>query len=877
MPGDRQDDAPSTTLTSHEGTLRTVTHGTKPEVPSRLGHFRVEACIGRGGLGIVYRAYDERLRRPVALKVLAESSSIAASRLLEEARAAASLTHPCIAAIHDVQEQRGVSFIVMELVEGTTLREEMKRRRLPFGEALRYARDIAAGLARAHDSGIVHRDLKPENVMVTAEGGIKILDFGLAREAPESAPESSDPARTGVSGTPGYMAPEQAGGRRVDARADVFSFGVVFWEMLAGRRPTDKEGWLATTDLLVENIPGVTPELARVVERCLRRSPSSRFADAAELVEALASIEVPRPGGLSGTLRRAPMLSTIAATGALGLVAFAVSVRNDPASPAEGPGEAPTAAMTTAAAPVLAISGSPEPLVTEGMCSDFPVFADDGSLVYTRHTEQGAALHRLDLASSNDTVLTNDGANSLRPAPGPPGNIVYLFQHRAEVGGSEVRQVSLEGGPSSTLVRGGDPVFSPAANALFYLGGEGYAVRRRVVGGPDVVLYEPPSSLIFDSLAVSPHARWLATDRTSTVPRPSTNVCFAPLGPPDAKLDCETAGWMTSRRASFGSRDASLYFARDAAIVRFDLETHATQSVAVSPAPTTLAIAPDGTYAVFGTCRSVYQAVRIEPDGTVTSLPASAQEAGLLNVGPHGELAFSVARGGQFALGVTDARAADVRVLTSTEHTVVEVAFSPDGRRLAFHDATPTTGGIFVVDVAGASKPTRLSMDDEDDLPGWLDSEHVLYMHPEKGLPYGRPYVVAAAGGEAHALPPLPGVLLGAVPARGTLLLAVRSSAGDHFVEATRSGKLHDVVLRGVPPGMHWDVSTAASPSGRYMAWFANGSAWKADLEAGTAGPVTFAWPPGDADAIQPDDEGRVTVAFRRTEGQLYRVRGTFP
>ena len=219
-----------------------------------------------------------------------------------------------------------------------------------------------------------------------------------------------------------------------------------------------------------------------------------------------------------------------------------------------------------------------------------------------------------------------------------------------------------------------------------------------------------------------------------------------------------------------------------------------------------------------------------------------------------------------------------MRLLTTDEHTVIEIAFSPDGRRVAFHDAATGSGGVFVTDVDGATPPTRLTNNDGDGLPGWLDEEHVLYMHPEKGLPYGRMYVVAAAGGEPRALPRLPGVLLGGVPSRGTLLLAIRSPAGDHIVEATPQGKLHDVVIRGVPAGMHWDVATAASPSGRYVTWYAAGSAWKADLETHTAGSLSRSrLAAAETNAIQPDDEGRVNIAFRRTEGQLYRIRGQFP
>lgn len=861
------------TLTSHEGSLRSVTHGAAPELPPRLGHFRIEACIGRGGLGIVYRARDQKLRRHVALKVLAEASESATARLLEEARAAASLMHPCIAAIHDVQQQRGVTFIVMELVEGTTLREEMRRHRLPLETALRYARDIASGLARAHDSGIVHRDLKPENVMVTPDGGIKILDFGLAREAPEAPPESSDPTRTGVAGTPGYMAPEQAAGHRVDARADVFSFGVVFWEMLSGQRPTDREGRLASADLLAERIPGVTPELAHLVERCVQPNRSARFADAAELLEAFSSLNL--PGERSPVARRPAFPMQLAALGALTAVVLGFGM-NDPA-PRAGDALSDTTPPAPPPPPTLAVSAAPEPLTSAGSCSDFPAFADDGSVVYSRHEGDGVQIHRLDLDSGQDTALTDSAGTSVRPAPGPPGSVVYLFQKRGEEGGTEVREVSLAGGPSSTVVHGSDPVFSSSTGALLYLGADGRTLRRRLPGESDVTLYDAPSSMIFDSLALSPSGRWLAAGRSTAIPRPAAAVCFGLSTSSDPGLDCATAGWMTSRRAAFGAQDASLYFARDAAIVRFDLQSHATSSVPVTPAPTTVAIAPDGASAVFSSCRQVYDAFRVGAGGRLDPLPVGAEQAGLLNVGPRGELAFPVARGGRFALGVVDAGARDVRVLTSAEQSVVEIAFSPDGRRLAFHDATEGSGGIFIVDVDGATQPTRVTTDAEDNTPSWLDQDRVLYMRPEKGLPYGRLHVVAAAGGEPRALRRLPGLLLGSFPARHTVLLAVRNPAGDRIVEATLEGAMHEIPLHGGPPGMRWEVATAASPSGRYVTWFSGGEAWKADLEAGTVSLVAFAWPRGEADSIQPDDQGRVTVAFRRAEGQLYRVRGTFP
>jgi tetratricopeptide (TPR) repeat protein len=303
---------------SRDGTLRTVIRVAAPEVGARLGQFRIDARIGQGGLGIVYRAWDDKLKRAVALKVLAESSSTAAVHLLEEARAAASLTHPAIAAIHDVQQHDGIAFIVMELVAGTTLRAQIDRGPIAPDVAVRHARDVAAALARAHRAGIVHRDLKPENVMVTADGDAKVLDFGLARYAPDAVAPNAGEGATGVSGTPDYMAPEQARGLRVDARADVFSFGVLLYEMLSGKRPFarrrgvipgDEEGpasdaWTVLAPL-GEAARGAPAELVRIAERCLAFDRDARFADGAALLAALRELAVAAPRRRPSLARRA--------------------------------------------------------------------------------------------------------------------------------------------------------------------------------------------------------------------------------------------------------------------------------------------------------------------------------------------------------------------------------------------------------------------------------------------------------------------------------------------------------------------------------------------------------------------------------------------
>jgi len=323
--------------------------------PERIAHFRIVRKIGQGGMGIVYRAEDERLRRTVAIKVLPEAFVQDAERrrrFLREARAAAALTHANIATVHDVAEEDGRVFLVMELVEGQSLRERISRGKVPAGETIRVARGIARGLARAHAKGIVHRDLKPDNVVIDSDGEPKILDFGLAKlreaeasqgksvlEGAETESIATEEGRT--LGTPQYMSPEQARGDAVDGRSDVFSLGVVLYEMLVGRRPFAGRSSAELIAAILRDgpepvrrlAPDVPDEIASLVERCLAKSPAERFASARELLDALEAIEtsgsrVRSQAGIAvaATPRRrsrgwllASLVALIGATAAIGL------------------------------------------------------------------------------------------------------------------------------------------------------------------------------------------------------------------------------------------------------------------------------------------------------------------------------------------------------------------------------------------------------------------------------------------------------------------------------------------------------------------------------------------------------------------------------
>jgi eukaryotic-like serine/threonine-protein kinase len=291
-------------------------------IGTALSHYRILEKIGEGGMGVVYRALDTRLDRTVAIKLLradAVGDPERKWRFVREAKAASALNHPHIITIHDIDSDQGVDFIVMEYVEGTPLDRLIPKGGLPVREAVDTGNQIASALGAAHAAGIVHRDVKPANVIVGRGGRIKVLDFGLAKLVERDAGHllvTSDSTATAASvvertrqgailGTVAYMSPEQADGRPVDARSDVFSLGAVLYEMLAGRRPFEGNSYLQTLTAILRDPPpplrtlrpDVPANLERIVSRCLEKQPEDRFPSAGELEKELAELKgVPSSG-----------------------------------------------------------------------------------------------------------------------------------------------------------------------------------------------------------------------------------------------------------------------------------------------------------------------------------------------------------------------------------------------------------------------------------------------------------------------------------------------------------------------------------------------------------------------------------------------------
>ena len=442
----------------------------------RVGAYTLVRQLGSGGAGEVWRAKDERLGRDVAIKFLLPHLSGDAEKLrrfAEEARAASTLNHPNILIVHDVGEQEGMPYLVAECLEGRSLRGRLQAGPMAVSEVVSVAQGIAQGLAAAHERGIVHRDLKPENTFLKSDGGIKLLDFGLAKlKLPTASPAATadDAALSLVAGTAAYMAPEQARGESPDPRSDLFALGVMMYEMLAGTHPFRGASVFETLNAILTRDPTelqelnerVTPALARIVMRLLQKSPDARFQSARDLAWTLAQATDPtaRPsperGGRipeekprkSGLLRFAMPAVIVATVG----VGWWLAERNS---------------QTIATGPLTRFTWT----LPEGTFLDSaPVVAPDGrSVAYTAQNKEGMRLYVRDLGSLEaKAVPGTEGAR--QPFWSPDGKSLGFFAN---------------GKLMKVLLPNGAP--TPLADTIETRGGA-WLASGTIVYAPDLIL-----------------------------------------------------------------------------------------------------------------------------------------------------------------------------------------------------------------------------------------------------------------------------------------------------------------------------------------------------------------------------------------------------
>jgi len=470
-----------------------------------LLHYTVLEKIGEGGMGVVYKGRDTQLDRFVALKVLPRDRATDQDherRFIQEAKAASALNHANIVTIHQIGTSGDVTFIAMEFVDGHTLAEIIPRQGLPIARALNYAVQMADGLATAHKAGIVHRDLKPGNIMVGHDGRMKILDFGLAKLAeaaplsPEGETRISDRTGPGVIvGTVAYMSPEQADARPVDQRSDIFSFGVVLYEMVTGRRPFGGDTPLQTLSAILrdtpprvaEVAPGCPPELERVIERCLRKDPERRWQHMQDVRVALMDLKDESDSGrLSGptpagaiVARKRTWWPYAAAAAVLVAGAAAVWVGRTP--------DAPVAAGDLLVVPLTTYPGDERD----------PAFSPDGTqLAFSWAPDDGVANTYVKLVGPGDPIRLTTSTRGERMSQWSPDGRWIVLARRGVGPLNEFVVIPALGGPERVVATSTSPYayWTPDSESLAVVDDNSGALmlaslqsgdKRRIIGPLD--------------------------------------------------------------------------------------------------------------------------------------------------------------------------------------------------------------------------------------------------------------------------------------------------------------------------------------------------------------------------------------------------------
>jgi len=752
----------------------------------RLGHYQVLSRLGEGGMGIVYKARDTHLDRFVAIKVLPPglvADPDRKRRFVQEAKAASALNHPNIITIHDIASENGRDFIVMEYIEGKTLDQVIPRRGLKLNGVLKYSIQVADALAKAHAGGIIHRDLNPGNIMVSEAGLIKVLDFGLAKltERPRLAEvESTGSPRVQteegmILGTVSYMSPEQAEGKKVDARSDMFSFGLVLYEMVTGQRAFQGETKMSTLAAILNQEPKPAREITRtlpydlekVITRCLRKGPERRWQSIVDVKVALLEIqeEVPSTNNGEAITSSKPVVRRLVWTavllGCFSAIALVIwfwgSLRNSQGLP-----------MTAV------------PLTTYRGHERFPSLSPDGNQV--AFSWDGAKQGNFDIyvkqigTDDPPSPLTTHPADDLSPAWSPDGRWIAfirdLSSDKAEVllvspiGGrernlGEVYEPSVRRGSLLSWAPGGDSLVvvdkasASEAQGLFVLSIESKEKRQLI----------PPSSVSLGDVspAISPDGRSIVFVRSSgrggsagvgdLYLQPLAEGLKATAEPRKLTPEpwaAENLAWSASGREIIFSANflASVGLWRIAAFGESQ--------------PQPLTVGENGSFLTISERRARLVYSREVADTNIWSLELSSLQSkptpfnstqGESNpqISPDGEkVAFSSNRSGSFEIWTCDLDGSNPVQLTSIGkgHTA-SPRWSPDSRWVSFDsDYMDGQFDIYVVDTKGG-RPQRLTSHPALDIvPSWSRDGRWIYFASNRSGSY-QVWKMPRSGGDA--------------------------------------------------------------------------------------------------------------------------------
>ncbi|HXG69553.1 MAG TPA: protein kinase [Gemmatimonadaceae bacterium] len=699
---------------------------------TRLGPYEVLSPLGAGGMGEVYRARDTRLDRDVAIKVL--PTSVAAdpgrrTRFEREARAIAALSHPNVLAVFDTGTHADHLYVVTELLEGETLGERLRGGALPVRSAIDYAAQMARGLAAAHEKQVIHRDLKPDNVFLLADGHVKILDFGLAKLGEDAGSSgatrlhnSTDPGT--VLGTVGYMSPEQVRGQSVDERSDIFSVGVVLFEMLTGTRPFSGVSAADTMSAILNEDPPelpslhnkLPPALDRIVRHCLEKRPGERFQSAQDLafaLQTLSSGSSPSAASVSEAspppTRRIRTLRTLAIAGCLGALVLASLI-----------GWRARAWTTPAPAVYRTV-----PLAVETAAETTPAWSPDGKIlaysaeaggyyqIFTRRPDQRGG------SPAQLTTLTRD---ALFPFWHPSGERIYFFLQNS------LWTVGAAGGEPQRLVeRVSAATISPDGTTLVLLkwdekGGALWTASSdgaNPIRGPQM-----PPGFATRTIKFSPDGRkiglgggsgkselWLADYPLSVSRFPTEVIVYIP---PTEASGVTWFDWMPDGRhvvlqfvSEVGS--SSLWLADLASPHLIPL----AHSELLQTAPS---VDPKGDRIAYAAAALNWDVLEIDLNSlAVTPLVTGALYDGWPNWLPSGEqIAYSTTRSGRSEIWMRSLREGWNRPVVTPDdfpdeptRLLVQPAVAPNGRAIAYQRVSPSGMHLFVSPLAGG-KPVRL-------------------------------------------------------------------------------------------------------------------------------------------------------------------------
>ncbi|MBV8732282.1 MAG: protein kinase, partial [Acidobacteriia bacterium] len=729
---------------------------------SRLAAYEVLGRLGAGAMGEVFRARDSRLGRDVAIKILPPGLADSAERrrrFEQESRAAGALNHPNIVAVYDTGQQDGVAYIVSELVEGESLRELIRRGSLPVRKAIEIAAQVAEGLAAAHSAGIVHRDLKPENIMLNREGRAKILDFGLARYQP-SAAAAGDGTLTMtnpgmIMGTPGYMSPEQVAGAPADGRTDLFSLGIILYEMLAGKLAFERATTIETMNAILredppELPPAVPSALASIVLHCLEKEPSRRYQSAQDLAFALRA--------LSGSgIVSAPALPAVRRRRALWPIALAV-----------------LAAL--AAYSVAGLLARPQganladyrytPLASGATAQGSPAWSPDGKSIAYVKSNPGADDSLM--IRSMDSMLPVTAARADiggLPFWSPDGSRIFFL-----AAGQGVYAVSRAGGGQQQILKGNfaAAAISPDGRALatwLISDGQDRPTAKLWISSPpgtvprqyEPVVWRQAGSATPIYLRFSPDGRQLAASITGThggevwlLPFPDGSAAH---GKPRQVFSTSFQGFAPWISWMLDNRNLVLSFSLGA-FKMSQLWMGNTESGSVTPITsgeselTAAAVSPDGNKIAYENITSNADIVQIPIGGgmmppllaTGRNESAAAWSPVVRNGAP--QFAYVTSRNGRPEIWVQSTQEGWERpVLTERDFpddtiALYSLAFSPDGERLAYMRSSNKSLATIWISPAGGGPPIPVSGNDEFAMgPTWSpDGNWIAYSSSKLGL-----------------------------------------------------------------------------------------------------------------------------------------------